>query len=100
VAIEKKFVRVGRLLESLDSKRRTTTRHFVGKTLVAETSYQMLEILSFSDRERTQTSFNRNKRAKFCGQKEYNEAFRGVMLREYAKKIKVIYRPLPSRPRI
>ena len=67
---------------------------------MAETSYQMLEILSFSDREKTRPASIEISVRKFVGQKEYNEAFRGVMFREDAKKIKVIYLPLPSRPRI
>ena len=66
---------------------------------MAETSDQMLEILSFSDRERTHPASIEISVRNFVV-KMYNEAFRGVMFREYAKKIKVVYRPRPSRPRI
>ena len=44
---------------------------------VTEMSYQMLEVLAFCNRERSQlTSFNNDNSAYFSGEKKYNEDFR------------------------
>ena len=65
---------------------------------MAETSYQMLEILSFSDRERTPS---KEIIVLTCVVKKSTMKLSGVScLENTRKKIKVIYRPLPSRPRI
>ena len=63
------------LAEKCDSHRHSSTS-FSENVVVARTSYHMLEILSFSDRERA-FSFKGNKRSNFRGEKEY-DAFRGV----------------------
>ena len=43
------------------------------------TSYQMLEVLEFCNRERAQpASFNNDNNAHFSGKKKYNEEFQGV----------------------
>ena len=58
-----------------DSHRHSSTS-FSENVVVAKTSYQMLQILSFIDRERA-FSFKGNKRSNFRGEKKY-DAFRGV----------------------
>ena len=45
---------------------------------MAETSYQMLEVLSILRSREGLTSFNIHNSAIFSNAKEYNEAFRGV----------------------
>ena len=46
---------------------------------MAEMSYQMLEVLSFCDRERAfKTSFNMYNSTNFSNEKKYNGAFCGV----------------------
>ena len=54
---------------------------------MAETSYQMLEVLSFLRSREGLTSFNIDNSAIFSNEKEYNETFRVSILWEYAKKL-------------
>ena len=52
---------------------------FGENVVVAGTSYQMLEILSFSNRDRAlPPSTEISVLTLNCGEKKYNEAFRGV----------------------
>ena len=67
---------------------------------MAETSYQMLEILSFSDREKTQPASIEISVRNFVVKKSTLKLSEESCLENTRKKIKVIYRPLPSRPRI
>ena len=45
------------------------TTSFSKNVVIAKTSYQMLEILLYSDQERAFTSVDGNKRTNFCGEK-------------------------------
>ena len=67
---------------------------------MAETSYQMLEILSFSDREKTQPASIEISLRNFVVKKGTMKLSEESCLEKTRKKIKVIYRSLPSRPRI
>ena len=58
--------------------RRHSTTSFSESVEVAGTSYQMLEVLAFCNRERVLTSFNNDNSANVSGEKKYNEEFRGV----------------------
>ena len=53
--------------------------------LSCQTNYQMLEVLSFCEQERAQTSFNKDN---FSGEKKYKEAFRVSIIWEYVRKPK------------
>ena len=67
--------------------------NFSDNVVVAETCYQMSQVLSFSNLERAYnvTSFNKNIRTNFSGdKKKYNDAFWGVyFLRMREKKFKL-----------
>ena len=67
---------------------------------MAETSDQMLEILSFSDREKTQPASIEISVRNFVVKKNTMKLSEESCLGKTRKKIKVIYRSLPSRPRI
>ena len=59
---------------------RHSTTSFSERVVVAETSYQILDVLEFCNRERAKyaTSFNNDNSANFSGEKKYNEEFQGV----------------------
>ena len=83
-----------------DSRHSTTSSR---KNVVeAETSYQMLEVLSFCDRERTEPPSIKLTVLTFLEKTKYNEAFRGVsVLFEKVTEEKVKSRTRShSRPRI
>ena len=61
---------------------------------MAKTSYQLLGILSFRDRESALTPSAEISELTFVVKKNYNEAFRAVYFREYARKLKNKCRPL------
>ena len=58
--------------------RRHPTTSFSESVVVAGTSYQMLEVLSFLQSGEVLTSFNNDNSANFSDDKKYNEEFRGV----------------------
>ena len=76
-----------------DSHRHSSTS-FSENVVVAKTSYQMLQILSFIDRERA-FSFKGNKRSNFRGEKKY-DAFRGVYFQRIGKKFRPRQSPSSS----
>ena len=62
--------------------RRHSTTSFSENVVVAKTSYQMLGISSFSDRERALREIS----VQHLLRKKYNEAFRGVYFQRIGKK--------------
>ena len=70
-------------------------RSFSENVVVAKTSYQMLGILSFSDRERALKPPSTEISALTLVVKKYNKVFRGVCFREQARKLKIKCRPPP-----
>ena len=79
-----------------DSCRYSTTRFKVN--VVAKTSYQMLGILSLSDRERALSPSTEISVLTFVMKKSTMKLFRGVYFREKARKLKIKCPPR-SRPR-
>ena len=67
---------------------RHSTKSFSGNIVQAKTSYQMLGILSFSDREWALTPSTEIHVLTFVVKKKYNEAFRGVCFWGIDEKIK------------
>ena len=56
---------------------RHSSKCFSENVVVAKTLYQMLGILSFSDRERALFPSTGKSRTNCCGEKNYNDVFRG-----------------------
>ena len=89
-------------MEGKSGSRRHSTTSFSVNVLVAGTSYQMLEVLSFLQSGEVLTSFINDNSVNFSGDKKYNEEFRGdyfLTIREKRFKIKSRNRSR-SRPRI
>ena len=57
--------------------------------VVVKTSYQMLRILSLSDRERASPPSTEISVLTFVVKKKYNDAFRGVFFQRIARKFKI-----------
>ena len=66
------------ILAGKRGSRRHSTTSFSENVEVAETSYQMLEVLSICDRGEGVTSSTKGNSAKFSSEKWSNEAFRRV----------------------
>ena len=60
--------------------RRHSTTSFIASVVVAGTSYQMLEVLAFCNRERAQPPSITITVLTFLVKKKYSEEFRGVYL--------------------
>ena len=71
----------------------SSTTSFSENVVIAKKSYQMLGILSFSERERASPPSTEISALTLVVKKKYKDAFRDMCFKEQARKLKIKCRP-------